>query len=191
MDDVDGSDFIAVFDDLIVKEYITIEDGSILRAGLNPSDSAELLARAPLITNFLYKELMRAAIDFDGIVSIPTGGDYYATRLREIFLEEQSRDIAKFPLRKSSNVFEVDHRTVPRMSRVLVVDDTIYTGDAAYRVTKILERYDCKVAAYLCAAEIKFFGRFVSGTPILSIFNGSSLDRLQRQTNKIYRRRGF
>ena len=106
-----------------------------------------------LLTNVLEQE-----IEFDAIVGVPTGGDFWAEKMVQMAERVLDRTIPLYQMQKSWAGFHTrEGQSLPAESRLLVVDDTFYSGETVKAFMYALARNDFIVAGV--ATPVELFGQ--------------------------------
>lgn len=153
-----ATDLRLLLEELFHQRAIRVREGRIQRTYLNPTASPPMRRHVPRLANLLYRELVAANVSYDAVVSIPTGGDQYADFLVDLVREREGRSVPRIRLRKrgKNSRFVVRNESVPTGARLLLVDDSIWTGSEARASAKVLHAAGYEVAGYLCAADIPY-----------------------------------
>lgn len=159
-------------------------------ANLNPNDQGQqwLVKVADPIIVDLYEQVSRAGINFDAVVSIPSGGDMWASKFMSLEQARNKRRVLTYALEKHGggkayvdSMFTITQESEPSPgTRVLLVDDTMFAGSTSMKVATTLMDYGCIVAGIVCPVVIGKEGVDMwdlQGVPVVSTFNERFLKR--------------
>jgi orotate phosphoribosyltransferase len=153
--------------------FFQIEKGKLVQAGLNPNDCSAIRAHISELTRFLYEKLFASGIQYDAIASIPTGGDEYVRSLIEYTQVNQDRVIHRLQFSKSIKYVDgiENSEAIATNSRILVVDDAIFTGMTARSAGRVLCDGGYRIAGYLCVADLEPTRHRILKGKLMSLFN--------------------
>lgn len=131
------------FESLVNRYYISIGRDCIRSAGLNVKDRPGIRGMIKPIMENVAEQLSESGLTYDAIVGVPTGGNAWAAELA---------NLTNTPLYGLGKVYGrtftiIDGQAhVPKGSRLLLVDDTIYTGTTSKYAADALKAAEFEIA---------------------------------------------
>lgn len=180
---------VDLFRDMAEKEeavVVNLAGESILTAGLNVRDKPWLVPYVVPMAEHMFAKVAASGIDYDAVVSIPSGGNSWAYALAEIASTHAGREIPSFSLKKvGEKEFKIKDEQPPvgPGAKLLLVDDTLYTGVAAHRATTMLTTAGYQISGSIFPVEIGPYGRGkleALGCAVLSVFNDGFLAQMSQ-----------
>tara|TARA_B100000745_G_scaffold300150_2_gene252996 strand:+ start:6271 stop:6933 length:663 start_codon:yes stop_codon:yes gene_type:complete len=129
---------------------INFSTGEICGAELNVKHRPSVEQFIPTIVKDLLDQVLKAGIEFDAVVGIPTGGCAWANEFARQVLAEKA-GVYQHQLCKGDNSWEfliLNPANIQEGTRFIVVDDVIYNGQASRLVTNLLEAAGCEVVCF-------------------------------------------
>lgn len=136
------SSLVAAFSSLTATGRIKIGVSEIRLTNMNPRDFPWIKEHIPTICEYLFEEISSSSVQFDAVAGVPTGGEAWAKKIAEL---------AEKPFYQLDKVYGscfaiIDGQDVSKKSKLLVVDDTIYTGRTLETAVFVLEEAGFKIA---------------------------------------------
>lgn len=172
------TDLKSLFRVLKGRGFLGASNFDIIEASLNPTHVRNLHPHVPWITRALYQRIAENAIEFDGVVGVPSGGEQFTRKLVEMIQLLDKQDVPQVWLEKFEDEMQIeDMGGLQCSARVLVIDDCIYTGNALRRATSALQKANLNVVAYVTPADLNYDGARNLPAPIISVFSKEFLKR--------------
>jgi orotate phosphoribosyltransferase len=175
-----------VFQKLVALDAIRYTHTGIYVAGLNVRHYPAIRPFVEIITKDLFARVVAAGISYDAVVSVPSGGDEWSKAFANVVLKRERRHVPFLRLIKDEETGELTvrfRREVATDARLLIVDDTIYLGETAEEIIKVLRRAGYKkIAAFVSPVVIGTVGStFVRemGYPLISTFDSEFVATLR------------
>lgn len=160
---------------------IRSDGDGVYGSSISPNDKPEVIKYIPDIGKLLYSRLASAEIEFDAIASIPSGGDLYTAEVLRHYREEHGREIPLLQLTRkyrTVNGFK-KHPAIKKGARVVLIDDSVYSGNTARGAIEALQKGKLKAVALLCVAQGSDTPRWFPS--ILSVFSRKQIELHRRQ----------
>lgn len=171
--EVNREELRELFDTLQRDGTISAYDGAVHTSGLSPNDRPYVKRFVPAIGKIMYAKLKNAKIPFDALAGIPTGGDFYADVIESCVAEHEKRRPHRLRLDRHGTKYvkEVrDRDELPQGGRVVLIDDSVWTGESMRQAAKVIKGTGFQVVAYVSGSDLKYTG--IRGfSPLIAVFD--------------------
>tara|TARA_B100000508_G_scaffold105538_1_gene83714 strand:+ start:2283 stop:2837 length:555 start_codon:yes stop_codon:yes gene_type:complete len=168
--------------------YACYKDPAILSGNLNMNEWKNQNFKGAWgfpVADRLLQNITNHEIRFDAIVSVPTGGDFWAQKLVQLTQRVHGHSVPLYRVHKEwKHEFSIiDGQPLPQDGRLLVVDDTFYSGKTAKRLCQFMVENGFTIAGVATLVELQGEGGGArkhwndGDPPVISVFNEKFLKK--------------
>lgn len=171
--EVNKEELIGLFNTLQRDGTIYTSDGALQSSGLSPNDRPQIKKYVPAIGKVMYAKLKNANIAFDAVAGIPTGGDFYTDIIVSCVETHEKQKVRRLRLDRRGTKYVKEITTyddLPKDGRVVLIDDSIWTGESMRRASKVIQSAGFEVVAYVAGTDLKYNGTR-GFAPIIPVFD--------------------
>lgn len=154
-------------------------DGMRIRSSsLGFNDFPWIKEYIPAIAQVMYAKLVNSGIAYDGLVSMPSGGDEYTAAVQQLAEKHENRKIPRLTLDRCGRKYPQrikDRANLACGSRLILIDDSVWTGKTLREATSLLRTECYEVAGYLCGSDLVNNGLRGLNKPIMAVFDSALL----------------
>lgn len=172
------SSILSLFAALRRDEVLGVRHNRLCTSALSPNDNPSIQHDIKALGGFLYQQLAVTGLQYEAVSSIPSGGDQYTDVLVKL-AKKDGKKLERLVLKRDGHQYPqriVNKGEVKMDRRLLLIDDSIWTGETMEQATRLVESAGYTIVAYLCIADLHYEESRTLHLPVISVFNSNLVD---------------
>ena len=176
--EIDTGAVLGLFEKVRRIGAINVDGMRIRSSSLGFNDFPWIKEHIPAIAEVMYAKLVNSGIAYDGFVSMPSGGDEYTLAVQKLAEEHEDRKIPRLTLDRCGRKYPQrikDKAGLACGSRLILIDDSVWTGKTFREATSLLRTECYEIAGYLCGSDLVSNGFRGLNKPLIDVLDAALL----------------